>query len=159
MKRILFILCAALTLIGCTNKANKNAAEQYIDFKAFTPEGQTVALSDLVGQTDYVLVDFWASWCGPCRRLMPVLKDIYARQPKGHLQIVSCSLDQDQAAWLNALEEEQLPWVQVHDDEHFTGAEAYGVQYIPHTVLIDREGNIVGINLDEPEIEEILLGE
>ena len=82
---------------------------QYINFTAVTPDGQELSLSDLVGKTDYVLVDFWASWCGPCRRLIPVLKEMYAGQPEGRLQIFSCSVDQDIMAWQVALNEEQMP--------------------------------------------------
>ncbi len=131
----------------------------YIDFTGLTPEGEALSLSELVGQTDYVLVDFWASWCGPCRRLIPVLQEIYAGQPKGRLQILSCSVDQREADWIKAMEEEQMPWPQIRETEYYPCSEKYGVQYIPHTVLIDRNGIIVGVNLEEPEIEEILLGE
>ncbi len=137
----------------------QTSSGQFIDFTAVTPEGNELSLSDLVGKTDYVLVDFWASWCGPCRRLIPVLKEIYAGLPDGRLQIFSCSVDQDKAAWLQALDEEQMPWPQAREDEAHECSDKYGVQYIPYTILIDRDGHIVGINLEEPEIEEILLGE
>jgi thiol-disulfide isomerase/thioredoxin len=132
---------------------------RYIDFTAVTPDGQELSLSDLVGKTDYVLVDFWASWCGPCRRLIPVLKEMYAGQPEGRLQIFSCSVDQDIMAWQVALNEEQMPWPQAREDADHECADLYGVQYIPHTVLIDRDGHIVGVNLEEPEIEAILFAE
>ena len=131
----------------------------YIDITGLMPNGEELSLSDLVGKTDYVLVDYWASWCNPCRRFVPVLKEIYASQPAGHLQILSCSVDQDIMAWQVALNEEQMPWPQIREDDAHPCADKYHVQFIPHTVLIDRDGNIVGINLEEPEIEEILLGE
>ena len=171
MKKYVWILAAMLIIAGCTKKpvqeeqgqesrqeqvADENA---YIDIKALTPEGTELALSELVGKTDYVLIDFWASWCGPCRRFVPVLKEIYASQPEGRLQILSCSVDQDAMAWRVALQEEQMPWPQMREDADHMCSDKYGVQFIPHTVLIDREGQIVGVNLEEPEIEEILLGE
>lgn len=181
MKKQLFILlAAALAFAGCGNKDDKSAegsatdtvvvvhyglpmgiteGTYFTDFTAVTPEGKELSLSELVGKTDYVLVDFWASWCGPCRRLIPVLKEIYAGQPEGRLQIFSCSVDQDLMAWQVALGEEQMPWPQAREDAEHECSDKYGVQYIPHTVLIDRKGHIVGVNLEEPEIEAILFGE
>ena len=173
MKKYLYSLIAAsLLLVGCGKQAEQTATENdtvvveetpvatasdmYIDFTAVTPDGAELSLSDLVGQTDYVLVDFWASWCGPCRRLIPVLKEIYAGQPAGRLQIFSCSVDQDPMAWRVALQEEQMPWPQAREDEAHMCSDKYNVQYIPHTVLIDREGHIVAINPEEPELETIL---
>ena len=154
-------LALAVSFSGCGKRAAEQTAEEneYINITALTPEGEELSLSDLVGQTDYVLVDFWASWCGPCRRFVPVLKEIYASQPEGHLQILSCSVDQDIMAWQVALSEEQMPWPQIRQDEAHECADKYGVQFIPHTVLIDKDCKIVGVNLEEPEIQEILLGE
>ena len=170
MKKYLFILLAALTLVGCGKKPAQTQEQAegeaqvvdsslYIDITALTPEGTELSLSDLVGKTDYVLVDFWASWCNPCRRFVPVLKEIYAGQPEGHLQILSCSVDRDIMAWQVALSEEQMPWPQMREDADHPCSDKYNVQFIPHTVLIDKEGHIVGVNLEEPQIEEILFGE
>ena len=129
----------------------------YDDITAITPEGNELRLSDFVGKTDYVLLDFWASWCGPCRRFIPVLKEIYHSQPEGHLQILSCSIDKDAKAWQVALDEEQMPWPQMREDDAHECSDVYNVQYIPHTVLFDREGNIVAVNPEEPDLENILL--
>ena len=176
MRKYLIILAAALVVVSCAKKpaqqdeaqeqqeqtANSQepiAGNKYIDITGVQPNGEELSLSELVGQADYVLVDFWASWCGPCRRFVPVLKEIYASQPEGHLQIISCSVDQDRVAWQTALSEEQMSWPQMREDADHPCSDKYNVQYIPHTVLIDKEGKIVGVNLEEPEIEEILLGE
>ena len=140
-------------------EAATSAENAYTDFAALTPEGNHLALSQLVGKTDYVLVDFWASWCGPCRRLIPVLKEIYAGQPKGHFQILSCSVDQDEAAWLNALDEEQMPWPQVRQDAEHLCSDLYGVVSIPTTILINSDGTIIARNPDEAQLEELLFSE
>ena len=167
----LILLAVMLMFIGCAKKQAQQEQSQeqtqeqvvdnnmYIDITGVTPDGQELSLSDLVGQTDYVLLDFWASWCGPCRRFVPVLKEIYVSQPEGHLQILSCSVDQDKMAWLAAVSEEQMPWPQMREDEEHECSDKYGVQFIPHTVLIDREGHIVAVNPEEPDLEIILLGE
>ena len=172
-KQIFILMAAALTLVACHKPATEEqqpavdtvaveiieetaAADMFIDFTALTPNGVELSVSDLVGKTDYLLLDFWASWCGPCRRFIPVLKEIYAGQPAGHFQILSCSIDRDNKAWLIALSEEQMPWPQVRQDEDHNCSDLYDVQFIPHTVLIDRQGHIIGVNLEEPEIEEIL---
>lgn len=138
-----------------------SAGNPYTDIISLTPAGDELALSDLVGKTEYVLVDFWASWCGPCRRLIPVLKEIYAGQPEGKLQILGCSVDRDEKAWLKALEEEQMAWPQIRDgrEGQYSCSDKYGVSAIPTTILIDREGNIIARNPDEAQLEEILFGE
>ena len=181
MKRIFVILAASMVLFGCVNKGGKSGdtsktdtivvveeelvpvgnteGAYFTDITALTPEGDELSLSELVGQTDYVLVDFWASWCGPCRRFVPVLKEIYAGLPEGKLQILSCSVDQEEGAWRKALEEELMPWPQMREDENHLCADRYDVQFIPHTVLIDSEGMIVGVNLDEAQIEQVLFAE
>ena len=173
MKKYLLFIAAILLMVACGKKPaeqQETPQEQpieeqvidstlYLDITGLTPNGEELSLSDLVGKTDYVLVDFWASWCNPCRRFVPVLKEIYASQPAGHLQILSCSVDQDVMAWQVALNEEQMPWPQIREDADHPCSDKYHVQFIPHTVLIDRTGHIVGVNLEEPEIEEILLGE
>lgn len=173
MRKILVFIAAALLIVGCAKKPaeqQETPQEQpieeqvvdstlYLDITGLTPNGEELSLSDLVGKTDFVLVDFWASWCNPCRRFVPVLKEIYAGQPAGRLQILSCSVDQDIMAWQVALNEEQMPWPQIREDADHICSDKYHVQFIPHTVLIDRDGHIVGVNLEEPEIEEILLGE
>lgn len=136
-----------------------SAGKQFIDFSALTPAGEELALSSLIGQTDFVLVDFWASWCNPCRRLIPVLKEIYASQPESRLQILSCSVDSDESAWLQALEEEEMAWVQVREDAEHACSDLYAVKGIPTTILINRDGLIIARNPDEAELEAILVGE
>ncbi|MBO4250357.1 MAG: TlpA family protein disulfide reductase [Paludibacteraceae bacterium] len=169
-KYLLIILAAAFCLVSChkqpANQGNEENQQQeqeqvpqegqYIDITGVTLEGTELSLSELVGKTDFVLLDFWASWCGPCRRFMPVLADFYYRF-NDRLEILSCSVDRDEKAWREALFEERPAWPQIREDEAHPCSDKYDVQFIPHTVLIDKEGKIIGINLEEPELEEFLL--
>ncbi|UYZ60762.1 TlpA disulfide reductase family protein [Hymenobacter latericus] len=120
------------------------------------PNGQPVALSSLRGR--YVLIDFWASWCKPCRQENPAMVKLYRQyQPRG-FEVYAVSLDDSREKWLKAVDADQLPWIQVSDLQGFSSpsAEAYDARAIPLTVLLDPEGRIVGKDLRGKQLEEKL---
>ncbi|PKR81045.1 TlpA family protein disulfide reductase [Brumimicrobium salinarum] len=137
-----------------------------INFTLLNQEGEMVALSDYKGKV--VLLDFWASWCGPCRKENPNLVEAYNKYHKSKFkngkgfEVLSVSLDKNEKAWIKAIEKDQLEWDGHVWDKKGQIARKYGVRSIPHGFLIDGEGNIVaqgndirGIGL-HIEIEKML---
>ena len=128
--------------------------QKFIDFAMNTPEGKEVKLSDFISQNKYTLIDFWASWCGPCRAEMPNVVAAYnAFKAKG-FGIVGVSLDNNAEAWKKAIKDLNITWAQMSDLKGWSceGAKLYGVRAIPATVLVDQEGTIVARNLRGEEL-------
>lgn len=126
------------------------------DFEFPDTHNNPIKLSVFRGK--YVLVDFWASWCKPCRREMPFLKTIYNRFHKEGLEIVGVSFDQKREKWLQAIKEDGTPWVHVLDSENFEGeiAKKLFITGIPTVFLLDPDGIIVGDNLRGEALERKL---
>lgn len=126
------------------------------DFKLATPEGDSLSLSDLRGK--YVLVDFWASWCAPCRQENPNVVKMYERFKGKNFEILGVSLDRGKTEWVKAIADDQLAWKHVSDlkywDSMVTGL--YAIQSIPATLIVDPQGNIVARNLRGQELESKL---
>jgi peroxiredoxin len=130
---------------------------KYTDFGLDTPEGEFLKLSD-VHQGSVLLVDFWASWCGPCRRANPEVVEIYNTYHDQGFEILGVSLDRDSASWVKAIADDQLTWSHISDLKYWSseGAELYAVMSIPHTVLIDRDGIITAKNLHGDKLREAI---
>lgn len=131
-----------------------NVGDQAPAFSALSPEGKQVSLKESLGKL--TLVDFWASWCGPCRRENPNVVKLYADyHPKG-LNIISISLDRpgQDAAWKGAIEKDGLTWTHVSNLMFWDDpiAKMYHVQSIPATFLLDEKGNIIAVNLRGEEL-------
>ena len=146
-------------LISNIEVAKKTAVGQkYIDFAMNDPKGKEVKLSDFIGKNKYTLVDFWASWCGPCKKEMPNVVAAYKEYNKKGFGIVGVSLDNDGDKWKEAIKTWGMTWPQMSDLKGWNceGAAIYGVRSIPATVLIDQECNIIARNLRGEAIKEKL---
>ena len=128
------------------------------DFTQNTPDNLPVKLSSLRGQ--YVLIDFWASWCGPCRQENPNLVKAFNTYKDKVFTILSVSLDQENGreAWVKAIQKDNLTWTHVSDLKFWNNAVAqeYGVQAVPQSFLLDPSGKIVAINLRGEELQSTL---
>jgi peroxiredoxin len=126
------------------------------DFTLPDVDGKPFTLSSLRGK--YILVDFWASWCGPCREENPNVVTAYKQFKDKNFSIVGVSLDQEKDAWLTAIKADGLIWKQVSDLKYWNNAAAtlYSVQSIPFNVLIDPTGKIIGTSLRGADLTNTL---
>jgi peroxiredoxin len=119
-------------------------------------EGKLISLESLRGK--YVLVDFWASWCGPCVKEIPNLKKAYQKYHDKGFEILSISLDHEKESWLNGIEKHELNWLNVSDLKVFGSpfVKQLAVAYVPHTFLLDPNGVIIAVDLREDALENKL---
>ncbi len=120
------------------------------------PKGDTVRLSSLKGK--YVLIDFWAAWCRPCRIENPNVVRLYDQYKNKGFEIFGVSLDREKSAWVKAIQDDNLTWTHVSDLQYFDSkaAELYNINAIPATYLLDKEGRIIAKNLRGKALEEKL---
>ena len=141
---------------------NSAVGKKFIDFEMADAEGKMHKLSEFVGNGKVVLIDFWASWCPPCRADMPNLVAAYKQYKSKGFEIVGISLDSKADAWAKGVQDLGITWTQLSDLQGWknAGAALYGVNSIPHTILVDKDGTILCKQLHGKEIaaklEEIL---
>ncbi len=131
---------------------NSSVGKKAPDFEMADTTGKMVKLSDFFG--NYLLIDFWASWCGPCRVENPAMVQLYNDFHEKGYDVLGVSLDKDREKWLKAIKDDGLEWSHVSDLKGWAneGARIYGVSAIPHTVLIDPDGVIIARGLREKEL-------
>ncbi|MBR3089041.1 MAG: TlpA family protein disulfide reductase, partial [Prevotella sp.] len=124
------------------------------DFEAEAPDGTMHRLSEYAAHGQYVLIDFWASWCGPCIGSFPFMKEIYATYKDRGLVFLGVSCDKNRDAWLKALEKHQLPWTALRSPARKGDAcELYGITGIPAVILIAPDGKVISTDLESMELK------
>ena len=119
--------------------------KQFTDMEMADPDGKMHKISEFVGEGKWVLVDFWASWCGPCRAEMPNVLEAYNKFHDKGFEVIGISFDDKKAAWLKAVEQIKMPWLQLSDLKGFkcAAASVYLIDAIPDNILIDPQGKII----------------
>jgi peroxiredoxin len=152
MKKILLILVFTLSIILL--HAQITIGEMAPEISLPDTKGNTVTLSSFKGKV--VLIDFWASWCGPCRKSNPQVVKLYNKFKGQGFEVFGVSFDEKISAWKRAIKTDRINYSQVIDTKIWEGEVAYkyGIEAIPTTFLLDKEGKIVAIDLEGKELEE-----
>lgn len=153
----LFIFLIALFLTGSASIAQgpiPNIADHRLDFKIAGLKGDSIRLSSLKGKV--LLLDFWASWCAPCRFTNRQLVKLYNKYKDKGLEILSVSLDEKSADWKKAVTKDKMLWMQGIDAGGWDAGSAmkWQVDALPSSFLVNKDGNVVAINLEKDELEK-----
>lgn len=137
-------------------EAKTAEGQPFTDFTMPDPKGKHVTLGQYIKKNKLTLVDFWASWCGPCRKAIPGVKALYEKYKKQGFGVVGVSFDSKKEAWVKAIKDLDLPWPQMSDLKGWDclASDLYNIKAIPFTLLVTKDGTIVARNIDGEELLE-----
>ena len=133
--------------------------EKYTDIELTNEEGTSVRLADYVKSGQYNMLEFWASWCGPCRGEIPHLRHVSELYEEGVFHIISISIDEREKDWKRALKQEKMTWTQLNDRKGMKGPvpQKYKVNGVPFSLILDKEGRIVAGGVRGAELDNVLI--
>ncbi len=145
---------ALLALASFMVQAQPKTGTSVPEIQLKDSKGNLVKLSSLKDKV--ILIDFWASWCGPCRRSIPQLQTLYSKYKEKGFEIYGISVDNNANAWKRAVVENNIKWIQVNDPQGEV-AGPWQVTYIPNTYLINKKGKIVAIDAPENALDDMIV--
>ena len=156
LKNYLLITCFVAFTISVKAQVKPNITDPRLDFSLPDIKGDSILLSSMKGKV--FLLDFWASWCVPCRYSNKDLVKLYAKYKDKGFEILSVSIDANKNAWKKAMAKDKIKWMQVNDTHGWDALAAmkWRVDAIPASFLIDKDGNVVAINPEKQELENKL---
>ena len=154
LKTYFFISCITVITISARSQTIPNITDSRLDFSLPDMKGDSLRLSSMKGKV--FLLDFWASWCGPCRYSNKNLVKLYDKYKSKGFEIVGVSLDDREREWKKAVKQDKITWLQINDSRGWDARSAakWQVDAIPASFLIDRNGNVVSINAEKKELED-----
>jgi thiol-disulfide isomerase/thioredoxin len=153
MKKIFFAL---LVIISVTSKAQIKVGGTVPEITLPNAKDSIVNLSSYKGKV--VLIDFWASWCGPCRASNPSVVRLYNKYKSKGFEVFGISIDSKKDAWLKAIKQDKIKYIQVNDNGGWNSkiAERFGIDQIPTNFLLDKKGNVVAIDAEGKELDKLV---
>ena len=142
------------------NSGSLNIGKQAPEFRLSDFDGNEVLLYDIVAQNEYVLLEFWASWCGPCVAKLPELKTVYSQYDGGLLEVISIAREESHLEWTEATTTHDLPWINLAELGEMSGdvGAAYGLRRsgLPLNYLLSKDGIVVAKNISVKELETVM---
>ena len=152
-------IIVALTLLAANivSQAQPKKGSKAPEIALPNAKGEVLKLSSLLGKV--VVIDFWASWCRPCREANRNMRNLYKKYKDKGLEVYGISIDDNESAWKYAIEQDKITWLQVLDSEASQGDEltrTWGIRFIPSTFLIDREGKVIAVRPEMDKLDKML---